>query len=190
MSFSNLMQTTILNILKLLPWCGWHVQVLSNFMKMLTWACYEAFVTVVEERGATATNPKMMPRQHIGSDSSRRYRCTRSGRELVMQGWWGAPGFRVPTVRRHGNRGTCKDLSRTRCKHEHLIQHAHIRSRCRLGVIPSKRAFGAERVRSGSSYSRVVGVVVVHGSCRIHDDDRRTRFVDGRVDGRGTWWYM
>ena len=31
----------------------------------------------------------------------------------------------------------------------------------RLGVIPLKRAFGAERVRSGSSCSRVVGEVVV-----------------------------
>ena len=60
----------------------------------------------------------------------------------------------------------------------------------RLRVIPSKRAFGAERVRSGSSCSRVVRVVVVHGSCQIHSDSRRTRFVDVRVDGRGTWWSM
>ena len=38
--------------------------------------------------------------------------------------------------------------------------HAFVLGR-RLRVIPSKRAFGAERVRSGSSCSRVVGEVVV-----------------------------
>ena len=65
-------------------------------------------VTMAEKTGATATNPKMMPRQHIGSGSSWRYRCKRSGRERVMQGWWGDPGYRVPTVHRHGERGgTC-----------------------------------------------------------------------------------
>ena len=43
-------------------------------------------VTLAEQKGchgdetendATATYPKMMPRQHIGSDSSQRYRCKR-----------------------------------------------------------------------------------------------------------------
>ena len=51
--------------------------------------------------------------------------------------------------------------TRKRCKHEHLLQHKHSVHGRRLGVIPSKRAIGAERVRSGSSCSRVVGVVVV-----------------------------
>ena len=41
------------------------------FMKMLIRACYEAFVIVEgDESDATATNLKMMPRQHIGSGSS------------------------------------------------------------------------------------------------------------------------
>ena len=34
-------------------------------------------VTMAEGRGATATNPKMVPRQHIGSGSSWRYRRKR-----------------------------------------------------------------------------------------------------------------
>ena len=112
---------------------------------------------MVEERGATATNPKMMPRQHIGSDSSRRYRCKRSGQERVMQGWWGAPGFRVPTGRRHGKRGTCKEQFGHGPNIGCISYNTCIRSTGdHLGIIPSKRAF-----RSGSSSTKEV---VVHGS--------------------------
>ena len=46
----------------------------------------------------------------------------------------------------------------TRASHTTHMHSVHGR---RLGVIPSKRAFGAERIRSRSSYSRVVGEVVV-----------------------------
>src|SRR3954463_14956158 len=46
------------------------MQVLSNFMKKLIRTCDEAFVIVAERKFATATNPKMVPRQHIGSDNS------------------------------------------------------------------------------------------------------------------------
>ncbi len=57
-----------------------------------------------KERGATATNPKMMPRQHIGSDSSWRYRCKRKSDESVTcDRRWGDPGYRVPTRWWHGN---------------------------------------------------------------------------------------
>ena len=59
----------------LLSWCGWHIQVLCSFyenvdMSML-WSIWSPWQN---KTGATATNPKMMPRQHIGSGSSWRYR--------------------------------------------------------------------------------------------------------------------
>ena len=81
-------------------------------------------------------------------------------------------------------RGTCKDLSRTRCKHEHLIQHMHSFHGRHLGVIPSKRAFGAERVRSGSSCSRDGGGS--SGTCfrsRTHSIDVRVHGEDLDVHG-------
>ena len=57
----------------------------------------------ISENDATATYPKMMPRQRIGSGSSRRYRCKRKWAWASHARWWGDPGFRVPTGRRHGN---------------------------------------------------------------------------------------
>ena len=44
---------------------------LCNCMKMLTWACYEAFVTVAE-RKATTTTTKMVPRQHSDDPTTHR----------------------------------------------------------------------------------------------------------------------
>ena len=72
------------------------------------------------------------------------------------------PDYRVPTGRRHGKRGTCKDLSRTRCKHTVHLRHMHsVMSGRHLRIIPLKRAF-----RGGSKSSREVVVhvatVVVH----------------------------
>ena len=40
----------------------------------------------ISENDATATYPKMMPRQHIGSGSSRRYRCKRRRADACMDG--------------------------------------------------------------------------------------------------------
>ena len=146
----------------LLSWCGWHIQVLCSFMKMLTWACYEAFghhggtKRVPRRRnknGATATYPKMMPRQHIGSGSSRRYRCKRKWAWASHARWWGDPGFRVPTGLWHGNEEELAMTIQTWCKHGHLIQQS-ISSRSSSRGYTLKRAFGAERVRSGSSRSR------------------------------------
>ena len=79
----------------------------------------------------------------------------------VMQGWWGAPEFRIPTGRRHGKRGTSKDNS-------DMVQTYGTSHTCKgissrsSRVIPSKRAFWVERVRSGSSRSRAVVEVDVH----------------------------
>ena len=147
----------------LLSWCGWHMQVLRNFyenvdMKMIRsiWSPWP------KELGATAMKMETMPWQRPGSDNSWRNRCKRSGRERVIQGWWGAPGFRVPTERRHGNRGgTWNDNSETVQPRATQTTHAFVPRTSFSAVIPSKRAFGAERVRSGSSCSRVIVEVVV-----------------------------
>ena len=128
--------------------------------------------------------------------------------------WWGAPGYRVPTVWRHGNRGTCKDLSRTRCTHEQLIQHMHSYTSVASGLY-----LRSVRFRGGSSRCDVEEVVVhgvivevvvlttvvVHGRrgssgthCLVEStatvvvhstvfgNVRRTRFIDVRVFRRGT----
>ena len=59
------------------------------------------------ENGATATYPKMVPRQHIGSGSSRRYWCKRRRADACMDGGV-IPDSGCPTGRRHGKRGgTC-----------------------------------------------------------------------------------
>ena len=105
-----------------------------------------------------------MPRQHIGTGNS--IEIPMQKRSVRMCGtrkrWWGAPGNRVPTGRRHGKLGeTCNDNSETVQPRASHTTHMHSVHGRRLGVIPSKRAFGAERVRSGSSCSRVVGEVVV-----------------------------
>ena len=113
------------------------------------------------KRGATATITKMVPRQHIVSGSSWRYRWKRSGHERVMQGWWGAPGFRVPTGRRHGKRGTCKDNSNTvRTWASHTTKHSFTGQR--LGGYTFEACI-SERVEfdEGSSGTRAVVEVVV-----------------------------
>ena len=47
------------------------------------------------------------------SGSPRGYRCKRKWRERVMQGWWGAPDYEVPTCRWQGKRGaTCSEQLR------------------------------------------------------------------------------
>jgi len=73
-------------------------------MKMLTRALRSIWSPWRNKKGATATNPKMMPRQHSGPDSSWRYRCKRKSDESVTcDRRWGDPGYRVPTRWWHGN---------------------------------------------------------------------------------------
>ena len=155
----------------LLSWCGWHMQVLCNFMKMLTWACYEAFghhggtKRVPRRRnknGATATYPKMMPRQHIGSGSSWRYRCKRKcdgSESCKMVGCSRLPGSHGIVAWKRG--GTCNDNSdmvQTRASHTTCIRSTNIVSVLYLRSV---------RFRSGSSR---------RGSSRSRDG-RGSRFV-------------
>ena len=158
------MQTSILDILNVV------------IMMRMTYASFKQFYENVDmsmlwsiwspwrnERGATATITKMVPRQH--SDDPTTHWDT-SAKESVdvryMQkkvGWSRIPGSHGSTawqMRRKlqgwfGHGANISDIS----YNTHSYTSGH------LGVIPSKRAFGAERVRSGSSCSRVVGEVVV-----------------------------
>ena len=50
---------------------------LSNFIKHGQEHVMEHLVTMAEGRGATTTNPKMVPRQRSGPGNSWRYRCKR-----------------------------------------------------------------------------------------------------------------
>ena len=67
-----------------------------------------------------------------------------------------------PTCRWHGKRGASQATIPSRCKHEHLIQHKHLFTDDRLGVIPSKRAL-TERIEFGDRGTQVEEEVVVHG---------------------------
>ena len=104
--------------------------------------------------GATATNPKMMPRQHISDPTTHRdVGAKEIVGERVMQGWWGAPEFRVPTGRWYGKRGASQATIRTRCTHEHFIQHTCIRSR----AVVSGLYLQSVHFRGGSSSMRCRG---------------------------------
>ena len=80
-----------------------------------------------------------------------------------MQGWWGAPGYWVPTCRRRCQAGKTTNVhGRIQHPNMHLIPHKHLFSEYRLGVIPLKRAL-SERIEFGGRGTRVKGEVVVHG---------------------------
>ena len=133
------------------------MQVLCNFMKMLTRACYEAFghhggtkrvPRRRNENGATTTYPKMMPRQHIGSGSTRRYRCKRRRADvrnmLEMVGCSRLPGSHGTAAWQTRNmQRPLSDTVQTRASH---TTHKHSFTGGRLGFIPLKCAF-----RGGSS---------------------------------------
>ena len=118
-----------LNILEVVIMMRMTFASFMQFFFKLTGACYEAFVAVVEEKGCHGGETEMVPRQHIGSDSSRRYRCKRKCGVSVSCKMVGDPGYRVPTVRWYGNEEEHGMTTRKRCNHEHLIQHTCIRSR-------------------------------------------------------------
>ena len=108
------------------------------------------------KKGATAMKRKMMPRQHICSGSSRRYRCKRRrADERNMQ-----DGGVIPTTGFPRDGGMAKEGHRMR-QFDHGANTSISYNTCirstgdHLGIIPSKRAF-----RSGSSSTKEV---VVHG---------------------------
>ena len=136
---------------------------------------------------------EMVPRQHSDDPVAHEDTDAKGSRcECVMQGWWGAPGNRVPTGRRHGKRGgACKRQIVTRCKHEHLMHRKHSFSEGHLGGYTFEACIlGGVRIRCkveevdvhGSSREVVVHVWEVV-EVRVFDNGRRTR---SEVDGRGT----
>ena len=57
------------------------------------------------ERGATTTTMEMVPRQHSDPDNSSEIPMQTRSVTWACKRWWGDPGYRVPTGRRHGKRG-------------------------------------------------------------------------------------
>ena len=128
-------------------------------MSMLWSICHHGGRKKVPRRwnknGATATYPKMMPRQHIGSGSSRRYRCKRK--------WaWASHARMVGCSRIPGSHGTVawqkRGIARTirsRCKTRASHTHMHSITVGHLGGYTFEAC-----ISGGASLSREV---VVHG---------------------------
>ena len=111
--FSNYKQTrnTHYNVVKMMrmTWSSF----MQVFIKRLTEDDMEYLSPWWNEKGAMATIPKMMPRQHIGSGSSWRYRfkrkCADVRNMLEMVGCSRLPGS-------HGSVAWKRVTNRTRCK--------------------------------------------------------------------------
>ena len=143
----------------LLSWCGWtyarYMQFYENVDMSMLWSiCYRGGT----KKGATATNPKMMPQQHIVSGSSRRYRCKRSGRERVMQDDGVIPVAGFPWVddmaTRRNMQVTISDTMQTWGSTHSTHMHS-VHGRSSRWLYLSKRAL-SERIK-------FVEEVVVHG---------------------------
>ena len=144
------------------------------------------------KNGATATYPKMMPWQHIGSGSPQRYRCKRR-RERVMQDGGVIPAIGFPRVDGMAM-GTCK-------KHVRHVANASIS--CNLCIRPPAVVLGG--IPSKHAYSERNDSVRCRGSRRSQNGrsgSSGTRFGEGLdepnvygaavvVDGRrGTWHHI
>ena len=143
------------------------------------------------KKGATATITKMMPRQHIGSGSSWRYRRKRELCGCVKHARDGGvlPVTGFPRVRGMETRNVQRPLSNTVQTQATQTTHAFV-PRTSSRVIPSRRDF-SERIKfvEGSSGTHCLvestATVVVHST--VFGNGRRTRFLDIRVFCRGTW---
>ena len=139
---------------------------------------------------AMATNPKMMPWQHIGSGSSQRYRCKRRRADvrnmLEMVGCSRLPGS-------HGTATwQTRDVQRPLGHGANIWYISYMQGH--LIAVVSGYTFEAfrrdgSRFVEGSSRSRVVVEVVVHGVVEVvvHVATVVVHvFVDVHVDGSGT----
>ena len=178
----------------LLSWCGWHMQVLSNFMKTLTWACYEAFVAMAEGKRCHGGGTKMVPRQHSGPDNSSRCRCERKcgcAEHAKMVGVIPVTGG--PTWRWLGKRGASQATTQSRCKHMVHLIHARASHRGRLGLYLQSVHFwsGVEEVDVLTTVVEVdghgsSGEVVVH--VRFRRGTWRIQHLRGDGSGSRTSW--
>ena len=135
--------------------------------------------------GATATYPKMMPWQHIGSGSSQRYRCKRRrdvSESCKMVGWSRLPGSHGTVARqKRGIARTIRSRCKTRASHS---THAIGPRRSSRGYTFEACIRGGMRFVEGSRRSRDEVEVVVHGSSS-EVDVLATEVV--HVGGSRTW---
>ena len=118
------------------------------------------------ERGATTMTAEMVPRQHSGSDSLRRYRCKRkSDGSVTCDRRWGDPGNRVPTRQRHGNGEHARNTSGTMQPGAFHTTYAFVHGRSFRGYTFEACVIGAVRVKR-CSRSRSSWEVVVLGDGR------------------------
>ena len=155
--------------------------------KMLIRALYGAYIIMAERKDATATITETVPRQRSGFENSiempvEKNKCDGS---VSCEERWGAPGYRVPMCRRHGNeeeqlRFTSEYNNQPCISYNTSIQSIGVVSGLYLRNVQRERfsfVEGSRRSRdggSGSSRSRSFGevlddsnvfgaTVVVHG---------------------------
>ena len=156
----------------LLSWCRWHLQVLCNL-----WKCWHKHVMKHllpwwNEKGATATITKMVPRQPSDDpithwDTSAKEQvcgCAKHAKDSGVLPDSGFPRYGGMAIEERAKTSLGHSANTSISYNTHAFVHGR-----RLGVIPLKRVFrnGSSSVRCrGSSRSQVV----VGSSC--------TRFVD------------
>lgn len=104
-----------------------------------------------------ATNPKMMPRQHIGSGSSWRYRCKmKSDGSVSCKDGGVLPDFGFPHDGGKAKEGLRATNNSDTEQHTGITYNMHLSTVVGLAVIPSKGAF-----RGGMSRYKVEEVDVL-----------------------------
>ena len=83
--------------------------------------------------------------------------------------WWGAPGYRVPTVRQHGKEtsDSMRRTSRAWCKRKQLKQHMLSFHGRRLGLYLRGVRFETDQVRYEVEAVDVLGRVIVEVVVRV-----------------------
>ena len=157
----------------LLSWCGWHMQVLCNFYENVD----ISMIWSIWHHGETKGVPRQWQRKWCHDNIPMIWQLVGMSvqKKVWIYGtckrWWGDPGYRVPTGRRHGKRGgTFKDQLGHGATTS-ISYNTCIRSMVhRPGVIPLKHAFrsssgsvrcrGSSRSHSGRSGSSCTRVIV------------------------------
>ena len=119
---------------------------------------------MAERKGCHGGETKMVPRQHSGSGNSievpvEKNTCDGS---VSCEERWGAPGYRVPTCRRHGNEEEQLRFTGEYNNQTCISYNTCIRS---TGVVSGLYLRSVQRGRFsfGDRGTHVEGEVVVHG---------------------------
>ena len=175
----------------LLSWCEWHVQVYAILWKSWHDKIWGISHRGGNEMGATATTTEMVPRQHSGPGNSievpvEKNTCDGS---VSCEEWWGAPGYRVPTCRRHGNE---EEQLRFTGEYNNQTCISYNTCICSTAVVLGGYTFeacvfGAVRVVEGSSCSRDGSrtwrfcYTVRSRACPVDVQGQREELVESRV---------